>query len=154
MVYEDGDRVQRGLNYAIVDEVDSILIDEAHAVDHLRPGRRPHRDVPPDQRSHSALKKQIGEADPAPAKASSNPGDFTADEKSRQVVLTEAGHEMAEKLLAEAGLIGRRALRRGQHLALMHHLLAGCAPTTCSTRTRTYVCKTAKWSSWTNSPAA
>ena len=126
MVYEVHDRVQRGLNYAIVDEVDSILIDEARtpliisgqAEDHTEMYVRINAVVP-------HLKKQIGEADPRTGEGVIEPGDFTADEKSRQVFLTEAGHENAERLLAEAGLlVDGASLYEAGNITLMHHLYA------------------------------
>ncbi|WP_298013470.1 preprotein translocase subunit SecA [uncultured Aquabacterium sp.] len=126
MVYEVADRVQRGLNYAIVDEVDSILIDEARtpliisgqAEDHTEMYVRINAVVP-------HLKKQIGEADPRTGEGVIEPGDFTADEKSRQVFLTEEGHENAERLLGEAGLLAEGAsLYDAANISLMHHLYA------------------------------
>src|SRR2546427_7980974 len=86
MVYEVADRVQRGLNYAIVDEVDSILIDEARtpliisgqAEDHTEMYVRIDAIVP-------ALKKQIGELDLRTGEGVTKPGDYTIDEKTRQV---------------------------------------------------------------------
>ena len=127
MVYEVRDRVQRGLNFAIVDEVDSILIDEARtpliisgqADDHTELYLRINAVVP-------HLKKQIGEEDPKTGEGVIEPGDFTADEKSRQVFLTEAGHENAERLLSEAGLLAEGAsLYDAANITLMHHLYAG-----------------------------
>src|SRR6195952_2707956 len=106
MVQETTDRVQRGLAYAIVDEVDSILIDEARtpliisgqAEDHTEMYVAINAVVP-------ALKKQIGEEDPRTGEGVIEPGDFTVDEKGHQIVLTESGHERAEELLAQAGLL-------------------------------------------------
>ncbi|MBI3156764.1 MAG: preprotein translocase subunit SecA [Burkholderiales bacterium] len=127
MVHETRDRVaQRGLHYAIVDEVDSILIDEARtpliisgqAEDHTELYVRINAVVP-------ALKKQIGEADPRTGEGVIEPGDFTVDEKTHQVVLTESGHERAEELLAEAGLLAPGAsLYDAANIALMHHVYA------------------------------
>ena len=126
MVYETADRVQRGLNYAIVDEVDSILIDEARtpliisgqAEDHTELYVRINKIVP-------QLKKQIGEADPRTGEGVIEPGDFTVDEKTRQVYLTEAGHENAERILAQAGLLAEGAsLYDPANISLMHHLYA------------------------------
>jgi preprotein translocase subunit SecA len=126
MVYEVGDRVQRGLHYAIVDEVDSILIDEARtpliisgqAEDHTDLYVRINAVVP-------ALKKQIGEADPRTGEGVIEPGDFTLDEKSHQVTLTEQGHENAEALLAKAGLLTEGAsLYDAANITLMHHVYA------------------------------
>ena len=106
MVYEVADRVQRGLNYAIVDEVDSILIDEARtpliisgqAEDQTETYQAINRVVP-------TLTRQEGEADPRTGEGVTKPGDFTVDEKTRQVYLTEQGHESAERILTEAGLL-------------------------------------------------
>ena len=126
MVYETRDRVQRALHYGIVDEVDSILIDEARtpliisgqAEDHTDPYVRINAVVP-------ALKRQIGEADPRTGQGVIEPGDFTVDEKSHQVVLTDAGHENAEQLLAKAGLLPEGAsLYDAANVTLMHHVYA------------------------------
>ena len=126
MVYELADRVQRGLNFAIVDEVDSILIDEARtpliisgqAEDHTEMYVRINTVVP-------GLKKQIGEADPRTGEGVIEAGDFTVDEKSHQVTLTEDGHEKAEQLLAEAGLLAEGAsLYDAANISLMHHVYA------------------------------
>ncbi len=126
MVYEAVDRVQRPLNYAIVDEVDSILIDEARTPLIISGQAEDHTDlylrinvVAPK------LKKQIGEADPRTGEGVIEPGDFTADEKTHQVVLTEDGHENAERLLAEAGLLPPGAsLYDAAFITLVHHLYA------------------------------
>jgi len=126
MVYELHDRVQRGLNFAIVDEVDSILIDEARtpliisgqAEDHTEMYVRINGVIP-------GLKKQIGEADPRTGEGVIEPGDFTVDEKSHQVFLTEDGHENAERLLTQAGLLAEGAsLYDAANISLMHHVYA------------------------------
>ena len=126
MVYEVADRVQRGLNYAIVDEVDSILIDEARtpliisgqAEDHTELYLSINRVVP-------LLQRQEGEADPRTGEGVTKPGDFTLDEKSHQVVLTEQGHENAERILANLGLIPEGAtLYDPANITLVHHLYA------------------------------
>jgi preprotein translocase subunit SecA len=126
MVQEIADRVARGLNFAIVDEVDSILIDEARtpliisgqAEDHTELYVRINAVVP-------KLKKQIGEADPRTGEGVIEPGDFTVDEKTHQVFLTEAGHENAETILSEAGLLAEGAsLYDPANITLMHHVYA------------------------------
>jgi preprotein translocase subunit SecA len=126
MVYELADRVQRGLNFAIVDEVDSILIDEARtpliisgqAEDHTSLYVAINQVVP-------QLQRQEGEADPRTGEGITKPGDFTLDEKSRQVFLTEQGHENAERILFELGLIPEGAtLYDPANITLMHHLYA------------------------------
>jgi preprotein translocase subunit SecA len=126
MVQDLRDRVARGLNYAIVDEVDSILIDEARtpliisgqAEDHTDMYVRINAIVP-------GLKKQIGEANLRTGEGVIEAGDFTVDEKTHQVFLTEAGHENAERLLTEAGLLAEGAsLYDPANIALMHHVYA------------------------------
>ncbi len=126
MVYEVADRVQRGLNFAIVDEVDSILIDEARtpliisgqAEDHTAMYVAMNTIVP-------LLTRQEGEADPHTGEGITKPGDFTVDEKTHQVFLTEQGHEHAEQILFERGLIPEGAtLYDPANISLMHHLYA------------------------------
>jgi preprotein translocase subunit SecA len=126
MVYEAQDRVQRKLNYAIVDEVDSILIDEARtpliisgqAEDHTATYIAMNKVVP-------LLVRQEGEADPRTGEGVTKPGDFTVDEKSHQVFLTEQGHENAERILSSQGLIAEGAsLYDPANITLMHHLYA------------------------------
>ena len=126
MVQDVRDRVARGLSYAIVDEVDSILIDEARtpliisgqAEDHTELYVAINAVVP-------KLKKQIGELDLRTGEGVIEPGDFTVDEKSHQVFLTEDGHENAERLLGEAGLLAEGAsLYDPANITLMHHVYA------------------------------
>jgi len=126
MVYEVADRVQRGLNYAIVDEVDSILIDEARtpliisgqAEDHTEMYLAINKAIP-------GLELQEGEADPRTGEGVTKPGDFTLDEKTHQVFLTEQGHESAERIFAEMGLIpAGSSLYDPSNITLMHHLYA------------------------------
>ena len=126
MVYEAQDRVQKRLAYAIVDEVDSILIDEARtpliisgqADDHTSLYQAMRQVVP-------LLERQEGEADPRTGEGITKPGDFTVDEKSHQVHMTESGHEKAEQVLAQLGLLPEGAsLYDPAHIMLMHHLNA------------------------------
>ena len=125
MVYETGDRVQRGLHYAIVDEVDSILIDEARtpliisgqAEDHTALYIAINQVVP-------LLTRQEGEADPRTGEGVIKPGDFTVDEKGHAIHMTEQGHENAERILTQAGLLAEGAsLYDPSNIALMHHLV-------------------------------
>ena len=126
MVYEAQDRVQRKLNYAIVDEVDSILIDEARtpliisgqADDHTSVYIAMNAIVP-------QLVCQIGEEDPRTGEGIIKAGDFTLDEKTRQVFLSEQGHENAERLLTQAQLLPEGAsLYDPSYISLVHHLYA------------------------------
>ncbi len=125
MVYEAADRVQRGLHYAIVDEVDSILIDEARtpliisgqAEDHTAMYLAINRLVP-------NLVRQEGEEDPRTGEGVTRPGDFTLDEKAHQIHLTEQGHERAEALMGQAGLLAEGAsLYDPSNIVLMHQLV-------------------------------
>jgi preprotein translocase subunit SecA len=141
MVYETAERVQRGLSFAIVDEVDSILIDEARtpliisgqAEDHTEMYVRINAVIP-------GLKKQIGEADPRTGEGVIEPGDFTLDEKTHQVFLTEDGHERAEELLSEAKLLAEGAsLYDPANITLMHHVYAALRATHLYHRDQHYV---------------
>jgi len=141
MVQDVADRVQRALSYAIVDEVDSILIDEARtpliisgqAEDHTEMYVRINAVVP-------HLKKQIGELDLRTGEGVIEPGDFTVDEKTHQVYLTEDGHENAERLLGEAGILPEGAsLYDAANIALMHHVYAALRATHLYNRDQHYV---------------
>ncbi len=117
LAYRLEDRVQRGLAFAIVDEVDSILIDEA---------RTPLIISGPADES-TDLYLQINKLIPrlAVQKAEDEPGDYSVDEKTRQAHLTEAGHEHVEQLMLEAGLLREgESLYDAANIRLMHHLNA------------------------------
>ncbi|MEO8344974.1 MAG: preprotein translocase subunit SecA, partial [Betaproteobacteria bacterium] len=117
MVFSPGERVQRALNYAIVDEVDSILIDEARtpliisgqADDNVEMYNRLNALVP-------QLSRQTEE---------SGTGDFWVDEKAHTVLLSEVGHEHTEAILSKAGLIpAGSSLYDAHNISLVHHLYA------------------------------
>ena len=111
------DRFQRGLNFAIVDEVDSILIDEA---------RTPLIISGPADESPELYVK-VNRIVPKLVKQESEQGegDFWVDEKGKQAHLSEQGMEHAEELLREAGIIGEDdGLYSGNNLAVVHHLNA------------------------------
>ncbi|MES2534555.1 MAG: preprotein translocase subunit SecA [Pseudomonadota bacterium] len=126
MVYDAADRVQRTLSFAIVDEVDSILIDEARTPLIISGQAENHTDlyqkintVPP------LLSLQIGEETPDGKGKVEVPGDYTKDEKAHQVLLTEAGHEKAEQILTGMGLLPEGAsLYDAANITLIHHLYA------------------------------
>ncbi len=126
MVFDAADRVQRSLNFAIVDEVDSILIDEARTPLIISGQAENHTDlyhkineVPP------LLTLQIGEETPDGSGKVEKPGDYTRDEKAHQVLLTEAGHEKAEQILTKMGLLPEGAsLYDAANITLVHHLYA------------------------------
>ena len=111
------DQAQRGLAFAIVDEVDSILIDEA---------RTPLIISGPAEES-TELYRRMNQVAPRLRKQEQEdaPGDFTLDEKARQAYLTDDGHEHVEQLLAKAGLIPTGgSLYDAANVRLMHHLTA------------------------------
>jgi len=117
MAMQVADRHQRRLNFAIVDEVDSILIDEA----------RTPLIISGQAEDHTDLYYRMNEVAPLLARQAEEdgPGDFSMDEKSRQVLLTESGHEHAEQLLARVGLLPEgRSLYEPSFINLMHHLYA------------------------------
>lgn len=126
MVYDVADRVQRDLHFAVVDEVDSILIDEARTPLIISGQAENHtelyhkiNEVPP------LLTLQIGEETPDGKGTVEVPGDYTKDEKSHQVLLTEAGHEKAEQILTRMGLLPEGAsLYDAANITLIHHLYA------------------------------
>ncbi|MDN3545352.1 preprotein translocase subunit SecA [Kinneretia asaccharophila] len=126
MVYETADRVQRGLAFAIVDEVDSILIDEARTPLIISGQADDQTDLyQAINKVAPLLKRQIGELDLRTGEGVIEPGDFTVDEKSHQIYLTEDGHENAERLLSQAGLLPEGAsLYDAGNITLMHHLYA------------------------------
>ena len=114
MAFSQEQKVQRGLNYAIVDEVDSILIDEARTpliisgpTDDQTDLYNVLNEIVP------LLKKQLEE---------DGSGDYSVDEKARQVFLTEEGHESVERLMVEHGLMGEEeSLYSAANIRLMHY---------------------------------
>ncbi len=121
------DRVQRKLAFAIVDEVDSILIDEARTPLIISgPAEENDELYIKVNKLVPRLKKQIGEEDKnGQQSADFVPGDYTVDEKQRQAHLTEAGHEKVEQLMLEAGLLREGdSLYDPANIRLMHHLNA------------------------------
>jgi preprotein translocase subunit SecA len=108
MAFSPADRVQRGLHYAIIDEVDSILIDEARTPLIISGPTEENTDL------YYRVDKLVGNfvVDE----------DYTVDEKARQVMLTEEGIEKAERLMAESGLLSDGNLYDLANVTLVHHL--------------------------------
>ncbi|NHZ35278.1 preprotein translocase subunit SecA [Massilia rubra] len=126
MVFEASERVQRSLNFAVVDEVDSILIDEARTPLIISGQAENHTELYHQINSLPAmLTLQIGEETPDGKGEVSVPGDYTKDEKAHTVLLTERGHENAEAMLTKMGLLPEGAsLYDAAHITLIHHLYA------------------------------
>ncbi len=140
MVQELDQRVQRGLSYAIVDEVDSILIDEARTPLIISGQAEDHTDVYLAMNAlPQYLTRQIGE-EKADGTGVITPGDYIVDEKSHQVFLTETGHEKAEAALTQLGLIKEgESLYAPQNITLMHHVYAALRAHTLFNKDQHYV---------------
>ncbi|MBU3558223.1 preprotein translocase subunit SecA [Polynucleobacter sp. Nonnen-W13] len=140
MVQDLGQRVQRGLAYAIVDEVDSILIDEARTPLIISGQAEDHTDLYIKINALPAhLERQIGE-EKADGTGVEKPGDYWVDEKSHQVYLTERGHDKAETVLVEIGALNDGdSLYAPQNITLMHHVYAALRAHTLYNRDQQYV---------------
>ena len=132
MVYEAGQRVQRGMNFAIVDEVDSILIDEARTPLIISGQSEDHTDL------YLRMKDVVPQL--TRAQEEKGEGDYWVDEKGHQVHLSEAGYEHAEQLLAQHGmLLEGSSLYDAANISLMHHLNAALRALTLFNRDQQYV---------------
>ncbi|MDH3560549.1 MAG: preprotein translocase subunit SecA, partial [Gammaproteobacteria bacterium] len=117
MAFTALDRVQRGRNFAIVDEVDSILIDEARTPLIIS--------GPVDERSDLYGKMNAIVPELTLQETEDGPGDYTLEEKNKQIYLTESGHEHVEQLLIRDALLKEgESLYDAANLILMHHLMA------------------------------
>ncbi|MEF8722271.1 MAG: preprotein translocase subunit SecA [Candidatus Accumulibacter delftensis] len=117
MVYTTGERVQRKLSFAIVDEVDSILIDEARTPLIISGQAEDHTDLYVRMNAIAPMLERCQEEN--------GPGDYWVDEKGHQILMTEAGHEHAEEMLAAAGLLpDGGSLYDASNILMIHHLYA------------------------------
>ncbi|TCK02986.1 preprotein translocase subunit SecA [Marinobacterium mangrovicola] len=126
MAFSIKDKVQRDFHYAVVDEVDSILIDEARTPLIIS---GPAEDSSATYQAINQLIPQLkqfhGEIDPKDTEQVIEEH-FSVDEKNRSVEMTEAGHQLVEDLLIEAGMLKEgESLYAPQNLNLLHHVLAG-----------------------------
>ena len=132
MVFELSEKVQRGLTYAVVDEVDSILIDEARTPLIISGQAEDTTDV--YQAINEIAPKLVRQ------KEEKGPGDYWVDEKAHQVLLSEEGHEHAEQLMAQAGLLPEGgSLYDAANVTLMHHLNAALRAHSLFLRDQQYV---------------
>ncbi len=117
MAFRTEDKAQRGHAFAIIDEVDSILIDEARTPLIIS--------GPTDDKPDLYVKINVLVPRLTKQEEEEGPGDYSVDEKGKQVHLTEEGFEHVEELMQEAGLLGEgESLYDAQHIVLMHHLNA------------------------------
>ncbi len=125
MAFRKEDKVQRDLYYALIDEVDSILIDEARTPLIISgPAEQAGELYEAMTRVVPKLRRQTPEETPE-ENPELGPGDYYVDEKARQVYLTESGHDQAEALLRAEGLIGENdSLYDARNINVVHHLNA------------------------------
>ncbi len=122
MVYGREERVMRGANYAIVDEVDSILIDEARTPLIISGQAEDHTEL---YLKMNAVAPLLTKGEAAKQEGDVETGDYTVDLKAHSVLLTEAGHEKAEEILARMGMLPEGAsLYEPGNILLVHHLYA------------------------------
>ncbi len=132
MVYTAAERVLRKLNFAIVDEVDSILIDEA----------RTPLIISGQAEDHTDLYVRMNQVVPMLTRCAeeNGPGDYWVDEKGHQVLMSEAGHEHAEEILARVGLLSEGgSLYDATNILLIHHLYAALRAHTLFLKDQQYV---------------
>ena len=123
MAFRTEDRVQRGLNFAVVDEVDSILIDEARTPLIISGPVEGNSDLyaKVDKFIPQLMKQEPKERE----EDEEGPGDYSVDEKAKQVFLTDSGHDHCERLLYESEILAEgESLYDPQNIMLMHHLNA------------------------------
>ncbi|MDF1582602.1 MAG: preprotein translocase subunit SecA [Methyloprofundus sp.] len=125
MAFSIEQKVQRGLHFAIVDEVDSILIDEARTPLIISGPTDDSTEIYLKTNEIAPLLTKVERKTGEKEGEEAGPGDFTVDEKSRQLHLTEAGHEHIESLLVEYGLLEEgSSLYEPANIRLMHYLNA------------------------------
>jgi len=122
MVYAAGERVQRPLHYAIVDEVDSILIDEARTPLIISGQAEQHTEL---YIKMNAVPPLLEKGEAAPSSEDNDTGDYVVDLKAHTVLMTEQGHEKAEEILVRLGILPEgSSLYDPQNILLIHHLYA------------------------------
>ena len=134
MAFSLENRVQRDLNYAIVDEVDSILIDEARTPLIISGVVDDKSDL------YISINKLVPRL--SRQEIEDGPGDFSVDEKSKQVYLTETGHEHVEQILRDEKIIGQnQSLYDPVNISVLHHLNAALRAHTMFSKDVDYIIK-------------
>ncbi|CEZ20030.1 preprotein translocase subunit, ATPase [Candidatus Methylopumilus planktonicus] len=134
MVFSKEERVQRKLHYGLVDEVDSILIDEARTPLIISGQAEDNVDL--------YIKINLVVAKLSKQKTEEESGDYWIDEKAHQVILSESGHENVEKLLIKAGLLSEQSsLYDATNISLVHHVNASLKARNLFNKDQHYVVK-------------
>ena len=134
MVFSKEERVQRKLHYGLVDEVDSILIDEARTPLIISGQAEDNVDL--------YTKINLVVAKLSKQKTEEESGDYWIDEKAHQVILSESGHENVEKLLIKAGLLSEQSsLYDATNISLVHHVNASLKARNLFNKDQHYVVK-------------
>ena len=122
MAFSPGDRVQRELHYAIIDEVDSILIDEARTPLIISGQAEDSSEL---YRKINTIIPQLELQDKEDEEGKNGDGDYTIDEKGKQVHLTEKGQIHVEEILKASGILGEdESLFAAANISLLHHVNA------------------------------
>lgn len=134
MIFSKEERVQRKLHYGLVDEVDSILIDEARTPLIISGQAEDNVDL--------YTKINLVVAKLSKQKTEEESGDYWIDEKAHQVILSESGHENVEKLLIKAGLLSEQSsLYDATNISLVHHVNASLKARNLFNKDQHYVVK-------------
>ncbi len=134
MIFSKEERVQRKLHYGLVDEVDSILIDEARTPLIISGQAEDNIDL------YTKINIVVGKL--SRQKTEEETGDYWVDEKAHQVVLSENGHENVEKLLIKAGLLSEQSsLYDATNISLVHHINASLKARNLFNKDQHYVVK-------------
>jgi preprotein translocase subunit SecA len=122
MAFSPQERVQRGLNFAIIDEVDSILIDEARTPLIISGQAEDNAEL---YRSINTIIPELVKQDKEDTEELQGDGDFTVDEKSKQIHLTEKGQIHVEEILQRVGILkDQESLFAASNISLLHHVNA------------------------------
>lgn len=131
MAFDLADKVQRGLNFAVIDEVDSILIDEARTPLIISGAAENNSEL------YFTMDQVVPQLTRQPKEDEA--GDYFVDEKNRQVYLTEQGHQRVEEILDKTGVLNHHNLYDVSNINLFHHLSAALRARLCFQRDVDYL---------------